>query len=536
MSGRRHPFVFLAALAVLAVGGCTEPGTEILLTVRSEFRAPQEVETLHLRLSAVDSAGGPAYVREETYGLGANPGEYGLPAVLSIRPGRTYDSRVDLHIELLKGAVLIAERDAVGEFVDGTSVGIDVDFALEQALACGNDPQDGEYVGAPCESSVQCGGGSGFCMSQDLYGFPGGYCIGQSSLAASCDPFDTLSCPTGATCIYAGPGTAGARLWLCADACAVAGDDRDVHRTHCDCRDGYECSLSMGVCLPGCTGDDDCCNRWVDANDDGRQDPAEVEHVAGCDGHCNPATARCDYAGASDAHLGSACTYDADCPANATCITESQAPTMIGGICVRERCDLGGQECDDGSGCTSLWTGVDNYEICARGCEVGTDPGDSGFRCEDDQACWPGEFVTAPHAFADADGYCWSGNWPGAAARNLYEPCDSNSDCFSPYGLGECLLYGRNGEGYCTIVGCPHPLIGAACAPGGQCLSVLATCVPECIPDVAPVASECPPGFACNMLYGTPGCYIWCDSNADCGEGVNCNLISHGCEWTTTTP
>ncbi|MBN1771155.1 MAG: hypothetical protein JXB32_07845 [Deltaproteobacteria bacterium] len=521
----------LAALGPLAAGSCADQGTELVLTIRTDFHVPEEVDQLWLSVHApAPPEGGAPYDWEQSYALGGDPDEHGMPATLALRPGPNNRRDVTFQAELRKDGVAIARGGASGSFEDGRRVDTELRVDRVDSFACPNDPADGapeDNIGGPCASSADCDGN--FCLAASLFpGFPGGYCLGQSSLSVACDPLDGASCVLGSSCIQVGTGSPGVASHLCLDACAVAGSRGLAHRTNCDCRDGYACDSVGGVCLPGCSTDDECCRLWTDADGDTFQDPGEWTPVDGCRGSCDLASSRCEYDGAPGATIGSPCLHENDCPTDSRCVSEALYG-LPGGMCIRDRCDLEGHECDAGSGCANLAFG---YWACLRGCEVGSGPSGSGFRCESGQACWPGEFSPAPSGFGDADGYCWVGNWSSITVHNVYSPCTQPADCWSPFGLGDCLQPAPGAPGYCIVHGCGHPDVASTCTEGGGgvCAAALDHCAKGCTPGLEPAAAGCPAGFACWSYGGVGFCHLPCDDSADCGSAWTCNGTSHGCE------
>ncbi len=532
MSVRARRPALVAALLALAPGGCGgEQGTELVLIVTSEFRAPQQVNELYVDLVAVDTAGGPADRRTESYRLGGNPGEYGMPATLSVRPGGTFTGRVDFTVELRWSGRTIAAQTAVGVFEEGRSIAVPIDFRLADGRACGNDPAEG-VAGRACTGTVDCEGN--VCAGSGTLGtFPGGYCLGQTSLASSCDPQDPSTCAPGSKCVYAGVDRWGGAVLICLDTCAVAVEGA-VQRTNCDCRDGYKCDLATEVCLPGCTTDQECCEVWQDLDADGVLDDGEVVLVPGCDGRCDAATARCVYVPPAGVTIGAPCQHDSECPADAYCARRSWVPDPANGMCMLERCDLAGRACDAGSTCADLGSESQPWDVCVRGCIVGTTPADAGYRCAPSQACWnrPRLGWQPPADLPAADGYCSFGNWPVGPENDLYAECRTNSDCHVPLGIGMCMLDRTGTRGYCTVEGCTNDAVAPLCTKdGGVCGgAVFDYCSPSCAPGVAPASSGCPSGFACWDFGSSVFCYVPCSVTTDCGIGGTCNPISRGCE------
>lgn len=535
-SGRRL-CLLLAALGVLAAGSCAEQGTEIVLTVRTDFHVPEEADELRLVLGApAPPEGGSPFSWEQTYLLGGDPGEHGMPATLAVRPGPTYRRDVTFEAVLLKGGVEIARNTSAASFRDEQRVDVELQVERIDSFACPNDPVDSPVelnVGGPCESAANCGGN--FCLAEASFpGFPGGYCLGQPNLLATCDPWEGTGCAPGAKCVYMGGDPEAPGAYLCLDACAVAGTNNAAHRTNCDCRDGYACDPVTGGCLPGCTTDEECCRAWTDADGDTAIDPGETAPVADCRGGCDLASFLCAYDGAPGAVLGDPCAHESECPADSRCLPEASSG-IAGGMCIRERCDLDGHACDGGSGCNDLGYFLNPYRVCVRGCEVGSGPGDPGYRCEEGQACWPAEFAPPPRDFREADGYCWTGNWSSVTVHNIYSPCTQDADCWSPGGLGACLQFEPGGPGYCVVHGCTHPDLATACAEGGggACIEELVGldhCVKGCTPGLEPTAAGCPAGFGCWEIGGIGFCYYACAGNPDCGGSWSCNTRSRGCE------
>jgi len=521
----------LLVLGLAAASSCSEQGTEIVLTIRTDFRVPEEVDELRLFVHApAPPEGGVPFDRDRSYRLGGDPDEYRMPATLALRPGPTYWRDVEFRAELLKDGVAIARNDAAARFREGERVDTELRVDRVDSFACPNDPADGppeNNLGGPCSSPADCHGN--FCLDAARFPtFPGGYCLGQANLFVSCNPFDPTSCPVGAACVPAGARSSSIARYLCLDACAVASDRGLAHRTNCDCREFYACDPVLGVCVPGCRNDEDCCRRWTDADGDTVQDSGEWTPVEGCRGTCDLASYRCVYEGAPGAAIGDPCVHENDCPADSRCISEALYG-VPGGICIRDRCDLEGHECDAGSGCAGLAL---SYWACVRGCRVGSDPGDDGYRCETGQACRPVEFRVSPRDLPDADGYCWTGHWTSISVPNVYSPCTDPADCWSPHGLGDCLQPAPGAVGYCVVHGCSNATIAPVCAEGGGgvCPEPLDHCARGCTPGLEPAAAGCPAGFACWSHRGTGFCYLPCDGAADCPAPWACNFTSHGCE------
>lgn len=338
------------------------------------------------------------------------------------------------------------------------------------ATSCPNDPVDGP-IGTPCLDDPDCE--SGFTCSKesiDVYADEqyindlGGYCMTWGFGPAGCDPDVADSCPRGSGCIYMGENpTTGQLAYGCMDLCSAASSSGVPWTNNCDCRDGYECEISLEMCVSGCSHTRECCEIWHDG-EGGAQDyvrqAAEVELLGPdrCTNTCDPCTYGCVNNGCpgGECRIGDPCEHDADCPANAYCISEFRAcddPDEFcyfpGGTCLQSRCDLSGRECPTGSGCTDLGNADDPYIVCVVPCEAGTEPGDAGYPCRNTGDAGPdaGDFACIPIFDpegdwldgTDATGFCYyAGNFPGGDTL-LGGDCLLDSDCNSPYGLGSCM-------------------------------------------------------------------------------------------------
>jgi hypothetical protein len=126
------------------------------------------------------------------------------------------------------------------------------------------------------------------------------------------------------------------------------------------------------------------------------------------------------------------------------------------------------------------------------------------------------------------------GNYNGVTKNNVGAECKTNADCYSPYGLGYCLVYQVSATealpGICTLFDCAVPGLPLdICGDGNECVSTgdadETNCQHHCKD-----ANECPKGFACtddDMDTKTPkNCIPPCLSDADCRSGEKCIIVS----------
>lgn len=105
-------------------------------------------------------------------------------------------------------------------------------------------------IGEACDASTQCTpfqGNDGFCLTEDNFGFPDGYCV------EVCDT-EQNDCAPGAVCFKQGDDSNDTQ-GLCVDAC----------QEDADCRPGYTCLDTDGrgpgetkICAPQCEAGSDC--------------------------------------------------------------------------------------------------------------------------------------------------------------------------------------------------------------------------------------------------------------------------------------
>jgi hypothetical protein len=411
-----------------------------------------------------------------------------------------------------------------GEVVD---VGDADDAGPTCRAECDNDPPD-SAIGTPCLDDSDCESGIS-CWSEevqvwdgaDYTTWRGGYCATMGVGAAGCDPLDPESCPDGSTCLDFGS-YLGLHYYGCMDLCSAASYAAVPWNDNCDCRDGYSCDLASELCLSGCSNDRECCEIWIDANENGRRNRDEVTllDASRCQNSCDPCTFACTQLGCpgGGCAIGDPCQHDADCPALATCWTEEWGP--VGGMCVLQRCDLVGRECPTGSGCANLGSIYEPYFTCLVPCESGTQPGDPGFPCRDtgpagpstgDHACMPTD-ASAWFDGTGSSGYCWAGNFPGGDLP-VGSRCREDVECNSPHGLGLCATW--FGPGFCTVM-CDEATARdgicefdpAATTATGACFS--SVCLETCEVAGGPLgASGCDnPVMACYDATGIGG-YLW---------------------------
>lgn len=187
--------------------------------------------------------------------------------------------------------------------------------------------------GAACAGNGGCAGG--FCIPEELYGWPAGYCT------SGCDPA-APACPGGGPCLDVGMGNG-----ICLDGCASTGH----------CRPGYGCfDLIPGqpACWPDCTAPGHCvrtgqCNLWT--------------------GSCVPDLGR--------GRDGAACAVNDDCESG-FCIAPDD--TWTGGYCTSVA-STSLQNCPDGLA-LNLGGSIADLGFCLDGCESTAEcRADEGYTC-----------------------------------------------------------------------------------------------------------------------------------------------------------
>lgn len=404
--------------------------------------------------------------------------------------------------------------------------------------------------GAACEAPADCESGL-FCdaeidqsfLAADLpVGvdeipaslFPGGSCTSIPAapfdmMGGSCDP----SMPPGAQ----GCGDDG----VCVPAQVVRGTTVETWyacRRACDPADpagcgrfGYTCDFLYGACAEGCQSDNECRLRIVDLNGDGQR---EFQYDVDSNAFCDPESFRCAHSG-SGGTTGAPCERLDDCDADGVCLE-----ALLGwagfpwreGFCSKFGCDVAGRECSGaGATCAPLRTlggGGVTPNACLIECTVGADAAaDRLGRDGHGAGCRPGYRCHYNGGAGAKAGVCVGGNYNDIAKSNLGDPCDLASQCYSPYGLGQCLSLSVGvvaaSSGVCTIMDCAAPgLPDDVCGKNAVCLGLngdRSFCITECVD-----ASGCAPGFACandDDDESTPRvCFPACYADEDCRKGA----------------
>ncbi|MBW2261882.1 MAG: hypothetical protein JRG91_07910, partial [Deltaproteobacteria bacterium] len=147
--------------------------------------------------------------------------------------------------------------------------------------ACYGDGACDEVPGARCRAEV-----AEFFDGEEYRTNPGGSCVLYTAGDLACDPVDDSGCPPGSHCLATGYRT-GSEWFMCMDACTPADSSGDLYDWACGCREGYECNLSRGLCLSGCSNDRECCETWTDLNGNYRREAEEVVRYSECSNYCD---------------------------------------------------------------------------------------------------------------------------------------------------------------------------------------------------------------------------------------------------------
>ncbi|HVZ73411.1 MAG TPA: MopE-related protein [Polyangia bacterium] len=345
-----------------------------------------------------------------------------------------------------------------GMFCDGTCSGGACTFSA------GDLP-----FGATCTKNTDCG--TGFCMDQTRFGWPGGFC------STLCDV--GIPCQTGQACVSSPlSGTFGSCLAQCA--------------TDADCaavRDGFVCDA--GTCAPDCRQAAVCASGQT------------------CDsgGHCvTPAcpsgTLSCDVG----ADKGSVCTDPMRDPVNCGGCGKVCAQNAI---CTNGQCQGGGGTYIGLAACPNA-----GAALCAN---LLTDPrncGACGNVCPTSQPCNAGACGIPPTFDASA---------PSDDAAVTYPPptCTGGMiTCTPAAGPAYCsdIMIDTNNCGKCFNV----------CSAGYYCSD--ATCLPQQVQQDASMAIKCAyPQVACDGTYcadfttdkqNCGGCHLACQATELCSNSV----------------
>ncbi|WP_253975570.1 zinc metalloprotease [Myxococcus dinghuensis] len=246
-------------------------------------------------------------------------------------------------------------------------------------------------VGKACDASARsCGSALGRCIlptqlpsgSTEFNDWDKGYCTENCAGPGTC--------PTGAECTDV-PGQGRICLKTCASGTG-------------DCRPGYSCSpMPEGdMCVPSCAGNADCDGDTVCRN---------------CDRVC---VAR----GTVGRQIGDACTADAQCGTNQSCLF-AEGGTQ--GVCA-QTCSVAACFCPSGTTCQTV--NKEGERACVRDCTAGTC--DSTLRCA---AVATGTAACLPACLSNQD--CA----PGML-------CGSGGSCYDPEAkpdAGSCALCNDGG-------------------------------------------------------------------------------------------
>ncbi|HMI94536.1 MAG TPA: hypothetical protein VK509_24350, partial [Polyangiales bacterium] len=368
--------------------------------------------------------------------------------------------------------------------------------------------------------------------------FPDGVC---SPLAAGAfDPNGINSCIPGGPTEEQGCGDDGACVPV-----TVADEQVVACRPSCDpsakapCggRFGYTCDFEGRVCVEGCQSDEECRLQLIDADNNGAADALAYDEES--EASCDTQSYRCVHDGAEGGAIGDPCARLDDCDPEGVCLDALQTfanTDFPGGYCTKLGCDQPGRECGRGAVCERLRplrSSIVTDRVCLQSCEVGEEPeadrvgsDGHGAGCREGYACHY-------NGGTGSGGVCIGGNYNDVTENNIGAACESDSECYSPYGLGSCLVLAVGNPaveaptGVCTLVDCATPgLPEDLCGAGNECIGLdgdITFCVRTCTK-----ADGCPDGFACadddatqDMANPvTPNiCFPACFTDADCRVG-----------------
>lgn len=421
----------------------------------------------------------------------------------------------------------------------------------------GDGDGDGEgNVGTRCESDDDCVGGYACDQEialvstvpglpngiEDLPSaiFPGGSCTPIP--AAPYDPNGLDSCDPLAPVTQQGCGPDGVcdvitidteTLVACRAACEPSATE-----SGCDVS-GYTCDFTSGACVEGCQSDEEC--RIVLTDDDGDGVADSVVYDDQSEASCDVRTFRCTHPGTAQVDTGEPCERDDDCESDGICISSLQTFSGLrfpGGFCSKLGCDVMGRDCSgDGAACTAVRgrAGVSSSVACMQSCDVGAE--DASLVLGPDghgEGCRAGYSCHYNGTDSGSAGICAGGQYNAVTEPNVGMACQTNDECYSPYGYGSCLSLQVGdvvGTGSCSIIDCAAPgLPEDLCGPGAECIGLsgdTSFCVQQC-----EEASKCAPGFACaddDASPTTPSiCYPACAADSECRMGEEICQITAG--------
>ena len=368
--------------------------------------------------------------------------------------------------------------------------------------------------------------------------FPGGSCtptpisVYDPNGMTSCDPSEPIgSQKCGSDGVCSVENVMGDQMVACRKAC-----EPSATSSGCD-RDGYTCDFVNHDCIEGCRSDTECRLTVVEsANGSG----TDLGYDSSSKSTCNTSTGRCTHP-AGSSKTGDACDRSEACDGDSSiCISASAAPAGLsfpGGACTHVGCDVKGLECEDGTVCEPLRPWLDGSQtqpLCLTRCTVGAEPasqqlGKSGHG----EGCREGYRCHYNGGAGAKSGVCAGGVYNDVKTNNIGATCKTDDECYSPFGLGYCLVYGLpNGgtaTGICTLMDCGAPgLPNDVCGPGNECVGQQgdqSMCQHTC-----KAADECPAGFGCTDDDMDPStaktCYPLCGTTADCRNGEQCKPLS----------
>ncbi len=200
---------------------------------------------------------------------------------------------------------------------------------------CIDDPDYCNPSGSPCTVDTNCAGG--VCITEEDYGWPGGFCTSDCSGSGICG--------AGFECVTYTP-QGGTPMDVCVEICTGGGTE---------CRDGYVCTeigTNLSVCIPNCDDDSDCPDT----------------------GECNIESGYCEPVQGLNS-TGDECTSPDDCESG-MCFTA--AP---GGYCT-SMCNLSDPVCPNGGVCVNYFDTIADDGYCFVACtDVSECRDDVNFQC-----------------------------------------------------------------------------------------------------------------------------------------------------------
>ncbi|MEZ4287939.1 MAG: hypothetical protein R3A47_07295 [Polyangiales bacterium] len=185
-----------------------------------------------------------------------------------------------------------------------------------------------------------------------------------------------------------------------------------------------------------------------------------------------------------------------------------------------------GNECAGDGHCQARGVGL---PVCAVPCTVGAGAvaGNTATYAGNTQGC-NADYTCIWDGQSDApNGGCFPGAFNPTTVNNIGAACESDSECYSPFGNGVC-----DADFGCIVLDCGVPgMPDDVCGPAADCfvLQNQPLCIRTCS-----AASDCAPSIPCvdadnDPLTAGGVCAPLCQSDTECRAGQTCDTTTGYC-------